>query len=89
MPVEDHEVHPSTKVGKDYRYGCFNREPYNDAYYAMQRCAGTDGYKPTWWFERVRIPFRMSKQCMTAATGWAATDPFCEGCNRQHPKELK
>lgn len=25
MPVLDHEVHPSTKVGPEYRYGCWNK----------------------------------------------------------------
>ena len=85
MPVEDHPVHPSTQKGADFRYGCWNRDEYSEAYYAPQRTAGTDGYKPTWWFERVRIPFRMSRECMTAKTGWAATDPNCEGCKRRNP----
>lgn len=85
MPVDDHPVHPSTKKGKDFRYGCHNRDEYSEAYYAPQRTAGTDGYKPTWWFERVRIPFRMSRHCVTAATGWAANDPLCEGCKRRNP----
>ena len=25
MPVLDHEVHPSTKKGPEYRYGCWNK----------------------------------------------------------------
>lgn len=80
MPVDDHEIHPSTQKGDDFRYGCHNRKEYMEAYYAMQRVAGTDGFKPTWWLERVRIPHRMSRNCMTAATGQAATDPNCRGC---------
>ena len=81
-PVDDHPVHPSTRKGDDFRYGCWNRDEYSDAYYAQQRTAGTDGYKPTWWFERVRIPFRMSRHCVTAATGQANTDPNCRECKR-------
>lgn len=25
MPVDDHAVHPMTKIGADYRYGCHNK----------------------------------------------------------------
>ena len=80
MPVEDHEIHPSTQKGEDFRYGCFNRDAYADAYYAPQRFAGSDGYKPVFRYEAVRIPFRMSRDCVTARTGQAKSDPCCQGC---------
>ena len=89
MPVDDHPVHPSTKVGPDWRYGCWNREEYLEAYSAPNRRAGANGYEPTFWMERVRIPFRMSRECMTAKTGWAAADPNCEGCKRRNPNGPK
>ena len=82
MPVEDHPVHPSTKKGTDFRYGCWNRDEFSEAYYAMQRTSGTDGFKPTWWLERVRIPFRMSRQCQYDLS---ANDKNCEGCKRRNP----
>ena len=25
MPVADYPVHPSTRIGADYRHGCYNR----------------------------------------------------------------
>ena len=37
MPVDDHPVHPSTQKGADFRYGCWNRKPFADAYLAPQR----------------------------------------------------
>lgn len=80
MPVDDHPVHPSTKKGPDFRYGCWNRGEYAESYYAPQRTAGTDGYKPTFWLERVRIPFRMSRPCQYDLS---ATDWMCEGCKRR------
>ena len=85
MPVDDHPVHDTTKIGADYRYGCHNRDAYKDAYSAPNRQAGTDGYKPTFWMERIRIPFRMSRDCVTARTGQAATDPYCADCKWSKP----
>lgn len=82
MPVDDHAVLEKNKIGDDFRYGCHNRDEYMDAYYAPNRAAGTDGYKPIWFLERVRIPHRMTRNCMTAQTGWAKTDPNCRDCKR-------
>ena len=80
MPVDDHPVHPSTKVGPDWRYGCWNREEYTEAYSAPNRRSGANGYEPTFWMERVRIPFRMSRPCQYDLS---ATDWMCEGCKRR------
>ena len=77
MPVEDHPVHSSTRIDDTFRYGCHNRNERTEAYYAQQRVAGTDGYKPTWWLERIRIPFRMSRDCRY---DMATTDLACSGC---------
>lgn len=86
MPVEDHPIHPSTQKGADFRYGCWNRDEYAESYYAPNRRAGANGYQPTFWMERVRIPFRMSRECMTAKIGLAVSDPNCDGCKRRNPK---
>ena len=86
MPVDDHPVHPSTKKGPDFRYGCWNRAEYKDAYRAPQRRHGSNGYIAIFEYEAVLVPNRMSRECMTAKTGWAATDPCCEGCERRYPK---
>lgn len=76
-PAEDHPIHPSTQKGKDFRYGCWNRNPFHDAFYAPNRFAGSDGYKPVFRYEAVRIPFVMSRDCKY---DMARTDNSCEGC---------
>lgn len=80
MPVEDHPIHPSTQIGLDKRYGCWNRPEFSDGYSAPQRRAGANGYQPTFWMERVRIPFRMSRPCQYDLS---AGDWMCEGCKRR------
>lgn len=35
MPVADTPVHPSTKVGLEYRAGCWNGAPPGDGYWAQ------------------------------------------------------
>lgn len=80
MPVIDHEVHESTKAGLDKRYGCWNKSRDFNAYYAPQRFAGSDGYKPSFRFEAVRIVNRMSKECRY---DMSKTDYMCEGCKHR------
>lgn len=77
MPVEDHPVHEKTRIGKDFRYGCFDRDEYNKGYWAPDRVWGDDGQFTVGlkW-----IPYKMSRGCLTAETGQALTDPNCQGC---------
>lgn len=71
MPVEDHEVHPSTKVGPEHRYGCFNHERA-DGYWAR------NGHSTFNWQPRVIwIKDGMSKECRH---DHSLTDPCCAGC---------
>lgn len=77
MPVEDHPIHPSTQKGADFRYGCHDRKPFAQSYYAPNRQAGTNGHQPTFWIERVRVEFRMRRDCRYDL---AKTDPACAGC---------
>lgn len=60
MPVDNHPVHPKTKIGEDFRYGCHDRAPYETGYFAPDRV-----YKPDGTFHIIlrRIPHAMSKLC--------------------------
>ena len=64
MPVADHPVHPSTRVGADHRYGCWNREPFKD------------GYIGSPWATARYIPHVMSTDCKYDQPN----DLACEGC---------
>ncbi len=79
MPVLDHDIHPSTQVGKDHRYGCWNREDlFKESYTAPSR-----RYFPNGHFEAGSevVPFRMSNDCrFDGKNGKAGDDPSCEGC---------
>ena len=78
MPVPDHPVHPSTKKGKDFRWGCWNRPAeFGKGYYAPDRRYRPDG---TFYVIQTWIPFRMTHECVPARMGEAAVDPTCEGC---------
>ena len=58
------------------KYGCHNHKPFMESYYAPQRFAGSDGYKPMFRYEAVRIPFVMSRECKYDRLD----DPQCAGC---------
>lgn len=79
-PVDDHPIHPCTQKGADFRYGCWNRGEYESGYYAPNRVYGFDG---TFTVELKWIKYDMSRECITAKTGQAASDPNCEGCRRR------
>lgn len=79
MPVEEHAVHSKVRIKADKPYGCSNRE-ISAGYHAPNRAAGTDGYKPTWFLERVRIPHTMSRECRY---DMSLTDPRCVGCKHR------
>lgn len=80
MPVEEHAVHKLVRIKADKPYGCHNTERNFTGYHAPNRAAGTDGYKPTWWLERVRIPHVMSRDCRY---DMSLTDARCTGCKHQ------
>lgn len=37
MPVEDHEIHPATQHGSEFRYGCNNDKSKPKAYAVLTR----------------------------------------------------
>lgn len=80
MAVIDHAVHEKVKIQADKPYGCHNTERNFTGYHAPNRAAGTDGYKPTWWLERVRIPHVMSRDCRY---DMSLTDARCTGCKHR------
>lgn len=80
MPVDDHPIHEKTRIDDTYRYGCHNREPFKEAYSAINRFAGSTGHSPIWWLERIRIPFTMSRDCKYDLS---QTDPNCQGCKHR------
>ena len=77
MPVEDHAVHSKVKEKAGTKYGCFNRKPYMEAYYAPNRKMGSSGYEPIFFFERIRVPHTMSRECRY---DMSLKDVKCEGC---------
>lgn len=80
MPVEDHAVHSKVKEKAGTKYGCFNHPPFMGSYYAPNRFAGSDGYKPIFRFEAVKVLFRMSMECRY---DMSLKDVKCEGCEHR------
>jgi hypothetical protein len=76
MPVLDHDVHPSVKIGEDHRYQCWNRpDRFALFYWAPQRIFHADGSFNT---IPVRIPILTSHDCRYDGAG--RDDPHCAGC---------
>lgn len=80
MPVEDHAVHELVRIEQNKPYGCHNRDGFKEAYSAPQRRAGANGYQPTFWLERVRVPYTMSRECRY---DMSINDPRCDGCKHR------
>lgn len=80
MAVLDHKVHEKVKIDQGKPYGCHNGDRRMQGYYAPNRMAGSDGYKPMFRYEAVRIEHRMSKECRY---DMSLTDPRCDGCNHR------
>lgn len=80
MPVEEHKVHKSTSIEAGKPYGCHNRAGFSESYYAPVRKMGSSGYEPIFFFERVRVPHRMSRECRY---DMSLTDARCAGCSKQ------
>ena len=68
MPVIDHPIHPSTQKGEDFRYGCWNREPFKAGYVAHP------------WSIAKYIPHNMSTSCKYDLSN---KDPNCQGCKHR------
>lgn len=74
MPVIDHPIHPSTQKGKDFRYGCWNREPFTSGYFAPDR-----QMEETLEFslQAKYVPHNMSTDCKYDLSH---RDNNCKGC---------
>lgn len=80
MAVIDHEVHEKVRISEDKPYGCHNRSWDTKSYYAPNRMAGSDGYKPMFRYEAVRVEHKMSRECRYDMSN---TDPRCGGCKHR------
>ena len=80
MPVENHAVHSKVREKEGTKYGCYNRKPYMESYYAPNRKMGSSGYEPIFFFERVRIPHTMSRECRY---DMSLQDVKCDGCQHR------
>lgn len=80
MPVENHAVHESVRIEASEPYGCNNRKTFSDIYYAPNRKMGSSGYEPIFFYERIRIPHRMSRECRY---DMSLMDARCGGCNHR------
>lgn len=80
MAVIDHAVHKKVRIEANKPYGCHNRIGFSEAYHAPNRAAGTNGYQPVWYYERVRIPHVMSRECRY---DMSLKDLRCDGCEHR------
>lgn len=71
MPVADHPVHPSTRIGADFRYGCWNRER-KPGYWAPDREYTAAG--------RFVVEQRFIPDTATLDCHHSSNDPACSGC---------
>ncbi len=83
MPVEDSPVHPSTKIGLDYRYGCWNRKPFKATYPAIVR-KYSDDMRKLLGFQVVDVEHRLTTDCRYDLS---AADPYCNSCQLARKKE--
>ena len=80
MPVENHPVHAKTSIGASKPYGCHNLDREMMGYSAPNRRAGSNGYDPTFWMERVKISHVMSRECRYDMSN---KDTRCDGCKHR------
>ena len=71
MPVLDSVVDNKTKIGNEFKYGCWGRTKYADGYFAPTHESGHVSYEE--W-----VPNRMSKSCRY---DMSEKDPACGGCH--------
>ena len=79
MPVEEHEVHEKVRQKDDAKYGCHNRQPYAQGYWAKDgfRMEEHEGqmYGVQQW---VWVDHTMSSECRSFYL-WRS-DAMCKGC---------
>jgi len=76
MPVLNHDIHASVRIGEGYRYGCWNRlDNFAKFYWAPQRIFHSDG---SFKVIPVRVPIKTSHECRYDGAG--REDPACAGC---------
>lgn len=68
MPGLDHDIHPSVRIGKDWRYGCWNRKRPNEDQIVRSLFSGA------FW------SYIFSTECRF---DMSLTDPACEGCEHR------
>lgn len=76
MPVEDHDVHPMTRIKAGWKYGCYDKPRTQVGYYAPDRQYRPDG---TYVVIQRFIKNEMSEKCRNFYL-WDK-DPACEGCD--------
>ena len=77
MAVLDHPVHEKVRELAGAKYGCFNRKPYSEGYYAPSRVYKPDG---TFYIIQTFIPMVMSRECRY---DMSLTDSKCAECKHQ------
>ena len=80
MPVHDHEIHPMTQFGEDFRYGCHSKHAppvRSPGYWVKQR-----EYEPDGKFIMIDsfVPHNMSVKCRYDKR---AGDAGCDGCKNE------
>lgn len=88
MPVIEHEVHPSVRIGPDHRYGCWNRQPFADWYYAPDRIYRPDG---SFGERQVFVPHTLSTECRydMSLTDWKCTDCAHRGLGETYDRMIR
>ena len=86
MPVEDHEICPTTQIGADWVYGCHSsRNPKKSSgYFAPNRVYDHKGEYVT---VLKYIPHANTTKCRSFAL-WD-TDPACAGCQSERDIEYR
>jgi len=86
VPVEDHEICPTTQIGSDFRYGCHSSRNPNKStgYFAPNRVYDHKGEYVT---VLKYIPHVNTTKCRSFSL-WD-TDPACAGCQSERDIEYR
>ena len=74
MPVLTHDTHPSTVIGPDHRYGCWNMPEAKDCYPFVDQVVQSRGVVQ---LVVVGVPNRSSRDCRYDLS---LSDPNCSDC---------
>ena len=77
MAVLEHDIHPRTQHGEEFRYGCHNRSWDALGYHTSVRYYRPDG---TFYFRKKFVEHRMSKECRFDLS---LTDNGCRECKHR------